>query len=252
MRGALAPLLAEPASGSPQISQLLGGHAVDVLEAGGEWLYVTGADGYRGWVHAGYLNGVVEEGEGSPPSGWRIASELSLGCTARTPSGQYLRLPLGAHLPGDSMVETGEALALEDRLRAFPSRATPLVDSAERFFAGTPYMWGGVTPWGADCSGFVQSVLALHGVQLPRDAWQQAGVGRLIEERDAIEPGDLLFFCAPGESRMTHVALAVESDAYMHLSVSRGGYAVERLSASDQVGSRFAACYRFARRVLPS
>jgi gamma-D-glutamyl-L-lysine dipeptidyl-peptidase len=98
----------------------------------------------------------------------------------------------------------------------------------------------------------VQSVYALHGLHLPRDAWQQAEAGVPVPDRDAVEPGDLVFFCAPGAARMTHVAIAVTPGVVVHLSVSRGGYAVERLPASDAVSRSLNACYRFARRVLLS
>jgi gamma-D-glutamyl-L-lysine dipeptidyl-peptidase len=251
VRVALAPLLARPKSASTQISQLLGGHAVDVLRSDGEWLYVTGADGYGGWVHGGYLGARVHAGNGTPRSGWRTAGALSLGCTARTSSGAYHRLPLGAHLPRGGTVETGEALRLESRRVTFPATARAILSSADRFFAGTPYVWGGVTPWGADCSGFVQSIFGLHGVHLARDAWQQASMGSEIRDREAIEPGDLVFFCTQGATRITHVAIAAESNVIVHLSVSRGGYAVDRLSGGgDSVTRYLEGSYCFARRVL--
>jgi gamma-D-glutamyl-L-lysine dipeptidyl-peptidase len=247
---AVAPLLAEPTPASIQISQLLGGHEVDVLDDRGDWLRVAGADRYAGWVHSGYLTESGTSGNGQPANGWLADQPLSLGCTARTADGAHLRLPLGALVPADTELETGEAMPLAERRLAFPGAAESILESADRFFPGTPYVWGGVTPWGADCSGFVQSVFALHGLLLPRDAWQQAEVGTIIRERDATRAGDLAFFCAPGEPRMTHIGIILEPGVMIHLSVSRGGYAVDSLAETDPFSVRLNSCYRFARRVL--
>ena len=166
VRVAIAPMMAEPTAASMQISQLLAGHAVDVLAREGAWLRVAGCDSYAGWVHAGYLGGPARGGNGTPPCGWHAPKLLSLGCTARTPAGAHLRLPLGAHVARGARLETGEALPLASRRAAFPGAADAILASAERFFAGTPYVWGGITPWGADCSGFVQSVYAVSYTHL--------------------------------------------------------------------------------------
>ena len=252
VRVALAPLMADAAASSTQVSQLLGGHAVDVVDHHGSWLRVVGADRYSGWVHAGYLGGRARGGNGTPPSGWHSPRPLSLGCVARTPEGVSLRLPLGAHVPHRATLESGEALGLTDRRSRFRASADSVLACADRFFHGTPYVWGGVTPWGADCSGFVQSVFALHGIMLPRDAWQQADAGELIPSRDDVRAGDLIFFCAEGAPRMTHVAIATSPRSILHLSVSRGGFATDDLGGGDQVSRALNGCYRFARRVLPS
>ena len=63
------------------------------------------------------------------------------------------------------------------RIAAFPRDAAAIATTAVELFAGTPYQWGGVSPWGADCSGLMQTAFWLHGVALPRDAWQQAAIG---------------------------------------------------------------------------
>jgi cell wall-associated NlpC family hydrolase len=83
-----------------------------------------------------------------------------------------------------------------------------------RALVGAPYLWGGRSAWGFDCSGLVQSVFAWHGLVLPRDSqkqWERGG-GR---GRPKSRPGDLLFF-GPDERRITHVALATGSDGFLH------------------------------------
>ena len=95
---------------------------------------------------------------------------------------------------------------------------------------GVPFVEGGTTPSGFDCSGFTSYVFQQHGVALPRLAADQYRVGSDIEA-DAIEAGDLLFFTtvAPGAS---HVALAIGGDEFVHAPSERGHVRVERLSSS--------------------
>src|SRR5215467_5482498 len=81
------------------------------------------------------------------------------------------------------------------RARRFAPMSSAIGRTAVDLFIGTSYQWGGVTPWGADCSGLVQSVFALHGVPLPRDAWQQAEMGvDAGQDVGDLLLGDLLFF----------------------------------------------------------
>src|SRR5207302_10960041 len=99
-------------------------------------------------------------------------------------------------------------MTLEERRNAFPPEADSITASAQTFFEGTSYEWGGVTPWGADCSGLVQSSFALHGVHLPRDAWLQAQTGtELSMDFSTLASGDLLFFSDEPNARVRHGAI---------------------------------------------
>jgi cell wall-associated NlpC family hydrolase len=125
---------------------------------------------------------------------------------------------------------SGETIDVAEQTRLFPAEPAAITRSARRYFEGTSYLWGGVTPWGADCSGLVQATFALHGVQLPRDAWQQAsagvpGDGDLFAARE----GDLLFFSDREDGHVTHVAISLGDRAIVHLALGRGGFGVERL-----------------------
>jgi cell wall-associated NlpC family hydrolase len=127
-----------------------------------------------------------------------------------------------------------------------PAGTAEVIATAERFL-GVPYLWGGCTPLGLDCSGFVQLVFALSGVGLPRDAYQQAVCGRRVA-REALAPGDLLFFGQDGsrDARVTHVALSHGGAGFIH---ARGGQDVQ----IDQLsGGSFEARFLSARRILPS
>jgi hypothetical protein len=128
----------------------------------------------------------------------------------------------------------------------FTAGAT-IIETAREAFAGTPYQWGGITPWGADCSGFVQTVFSVHGIALPRDASEQALVGC---DADGAVAGDLLFFSERADGRITHVAIALGPNGFVHVALGRGGHAVEGRQAPDQYVATLVSRFRFARRVL--
>jgi hypothetical protein len=229
VRTSIAPMHAEARVSSPQVSQRLAGHGVQVLEADGDWLRVRGDDGYEGWMHRGY---VVRSDRGSADPDTR---RLSLGCVVRNAAtGRTRALPLGAWLTPDEQVESGEVIEGEARRAAFPATGAAIVATAIDRFVGAPYQWGGVSPWGADCSGLTQTTFWLHGVALPRDAWQQAEVGRDAGTNLADwAPADLLFFSDRADRRITHVGIALGASGMVHLALGRGGFAVERLDAND-------------------
>jgi cell wall-associated NlpC family hydrolase len=91
---------------------------------------------------------------------------------------------------------------------------------------GSPYQWGGVTPWGVDCSGLVQTTFAARGVVLPRDSARQVAHGATVS-LDAIRPGDLLFFRSESGGGINHVAFAGEADTLVHSTLACGGTLVE-------------------------
>ena len=241
---AVAPLNAEPRAASEQLSQSLAGHAAEILEVRDGWRRVRLEDGYEGWMHEGYL--------GAAAASVRDA-RLSLGCTVREGAqGVERALPFGARVPRDATIVSGEAVEDAERRTRFPATGAAIASSAERWFAGTSYEWGGITPWGADCSGMVQAAFALHGVALPRDARIQAEQGKVVmASRESWRPGDLLFFSERADGRITHVALVANADTLMHVAIGRGGFAVERLDQPlDAYAVGLIGRLRSARRIL--
>ena len=239
---AIAPLNAEPRASSEQISQRLAGHRLILVQECGPWLRVRGSDGYEGWVHVGYVRRLDEgarRGRLSNVGGWQTGTgaegdRVSLGCVVRDAGGHRRPLPLGAVLTDDVVIVEGIALPRLDLASRFPRAGAAIARTARECFEGTPYQWGGVTPWGADCSGLVQTCFALHGVDLPRDAWQQAECGRDVDpDPAAFQAADLLFFAERPDARVSHVGIALGPGEMVHLALGRGGFAIERLDRRD-------------------
>jgi gamma-D-glutamyl-L-lysine dipeptidyl-peptidase len=239
---AVAPVLAAPTIRAEQVTQLVLGATGSIVERNGEWRRVTiHSDGYHGWVHTGYLLEVEDDQLAewqSRATGW------SEGAMIRTEAGD-IPLPLTARVILDEKL-----VILPDgrRGQVIEGRITPFGEiqraasnkSPERWaqthFLGSPYQWGGVTPWGVDCSGLVQTTFAARGVQLPRDSSQQAGCGAQVSP-ETVHPGDLLFFSGESGHGITHVAFAGEGDTLVHSTLACGGV----LSESWRPGSRAAS-----------
>jgi cell wall-associated NlpC family hydrolase len=227
VRTPIAPMHSEPRIGSQMISQQIAGHLVDVLDEEGDWVRARGEDAYEGWMHVGFL----ARAESADPQDAASRGRVSLGCITETPAGLRRALPLRAILAPDEGVVSGEAIDGARVRERFPFDAASITRAALEYFQSTSYLWGGVTPWGADCSGLVQSVYALHGLQLPRDAWQQAELGEDAgPDIGELQAADLLFFSDRPDRRITHVGIALGKSRMVHLALGRGGYAIDRLS----------------------
>ena len=199
-------------------------------------------------MHSGYTE--IAEGPDCTEWAWDIDREMSMGCSMRDHRGATIDVPLGALITKGKCI-SGRSFDRAKRREIFPAEGNAIVASATGLFQGTYYQWGGITPWGADCSGMVQTVFALHGVKLLRDAWQQATQGVVIEGGIAeLKAGDLLFFSDREDGHITHVALAMGNQRVVHLAVGRGGHCVESLDRPDEYARDLIGRFRFAKRVL--
>jgi hypothetical protein len=227
------PMLRRPSRRSEQVSQGLMGERIDVLERRAGWCRIRTPDGYEGWCGGGGLAPV--------PTGWdapifevqplwanmrvapnyRSCDRITLFAGSRLPFGGEEADWLGLRLPDGSVAWTER-----HRVRSWagpalcPPAPLAVLRTAERFL-GLPYLWGGCTPLGFDCSGFVQLVHRLHGWNLPRDARDQSGCGEEVR-LDQLAAGDLLFFGpeSGGADLVTHVALCLDGRRIIHAAGS--------------------------------
>jgi gamma-D-glutamyl-L-lysine dipeptidyl-peptidase len=231
-RSPVAPVLAAPEVRAEQVTQLVLGETASIVEHTGEWRRVRiHADGYHGWIHAGFLVEVDDraaEDWRSRALGWSEGASLRVDETNITlPLRARLILEAGAVVLPDGCQGrvSGGSIRRLSEIRAEACTQGPEAWALEHFL-GSSYLWGGVTPWGVDCSGLVQTTFAARGISLPRDSGQQAGCGESIS-LDAIRQGDLLFFRGESSKGIAHVAFAGEADTLIHSTLSCGGMLIE-------------------------
>jgi cell wall-associated NlpC family hydrolase len=130
---------------------------------------------------------------------------------------------------------TGWVKKSDVTLLNYSARGVPMSDgglggsivNAALKYLGIPYKWGGYSSGGLDCSGFVKAVFAAHGINLPRVAREQAGVGSAVNGKD-LRPGDRLYFACKGGS-VDHTGIYIGNGYFIHSSVGRRGVAVDSI-----------------------
>jgi cell wall-associated NlpC family hydrolase len=249
---AVTPLLADPTVRSEQLSQLLLGETAELLAAEGDWRRLRAThDGYEGWAHHGYLRELDAAAlELWPGPGWSYGAELdAAGVRVQLPLRARVGLAAGGFVLPDG--RTGQLVSGRIAARAAAiadARATPPAEWAARYFMGAPYQWGGVTPWGVDCSGLVQTTFAARDAAVPRDAHDQARHGATVPLGQA-RPGDLLFFRSETGDRITHVAFLSSGSVLVHSTIACGGVVREEWCEGSpawrRLQSRLVAVRRF-------
>ena len=223
----IVPLLSGPSLRHELVTQLVLGEGARIVAREGDMYQVrTMLDDYEGWLHRGY----VRETDQGAVDAWLSTAAWSEGAVLER-GGATMVAPHRSRLPleGTDRVRLPDgqpAHIRQGRIRSYAEVMGDAIgvapaDWAWREFAGTPYLWGGVTTAGIDCSALVQTTMLARGIPLPRDARQQVDHGTSVP-LEAIQGADLLFFRGGATDRITHVAIALDADTIVHSTVETG------------------------------
>lgn len=213
---AVIPIRAEPRETSEMTSQVLFGETFEVVEWTDKWAKITTTfDMYTGWVgrlqftSLGYM--AYQELLKKP-------SPLTYGTVTQAwkkTDNTVLYLPMGSSL---AFLEGNRCKIGNEKFEIIgPKGDIENFITTAKSFVNSPYLWGGRTHFGIDCSGYVQAVFKLHGTKLLRDASQQAEQGLNIKSLQEARLGDLAFF-KNTEGRVVHVGILLNNKQIIHAS----------------------------------
>ncbi len=249
----IVPVRSSASDKSEMVSQLLFGEVIELLEKKGSWAKIRCSwDNYIGWVDIKQIKLIT-------PSEFNLYSHkhsCSLELVQPAISDDYyLPITLGSNLPnydglrfsinGSSFTFSGQVIT---PFEIKPN--TDLVLKIARRYLYAPYLWGGRSPLGIDCSGFTQVVFKLVGINLPRDAYEQVEQGDLIDFVEETQDGDLAFF-ENKKGKITHVGILLPEGQIIHASGQVRIDKVDHYGIFNTEKEKYTHRLRVIKRILP-
>ena len=212
-----APVRKEPNHRAEMVNQLLFGETMQVLETKDEWFRIKSTyDDYEGWL-TNHLISEMDKETALSDAGFVTTERDNL----LMHGAEAIYLPMGSSLVGFDEAKNllwDKSYQYHGNYRnTAKSFDSELLRKIIQGWMNTPYMWGGKTFMGVDCSGFVQTVFKVLGIKIRRDAYQQAEQGIAIENLQEAKPGDLAFF-QNENSKVTHVGILLKPNKIIHAS----------------------------------
>jgi hypothetical protein len=220
-RLSIVPVRAETSDKTEQVTQLLFGDHYEVIDEANDrkWLRIKGHfDLYEGWIDAKQHHAISKEYfEYLNQAEFKITTDVTSSILYNKSRQVIL---MGSMIP----ISSSELFKMEEQF-AFIGEAKNLGQKREFEFLrntaikylNSPYLWGGKSSFGVDCSGFTQMVFKICGYRLLRDSWQQAVQGKPVKALHEAKPGDLAFF-KNKDNKIHHVGILLEQDKVIHAS----------------------------------
>jgi cell wall-associated NlpC family hydrolase len=208
----VVPVRAEASDKSEMLTQLLFGDHFEIKEIREKWVQIKAAyDDYEGWIDRKQFAGISAEIYQKLDDQYYIAAPLH-NQSLKMISGEIINLVPGSSLPFFQKNQVGinnesyefSGVAVDPHTNVFSE-----VGAAAKFYLHTPYLWGGKSTFGIDCSGLTQMVLKQFAIKIKRDTWQQAEQGEMVESLNEAKTGDLAFF-DNDEGRIVHVGILLD------------------------------------------
>lgn len=215
----LAAVRREPSESSEMINQLLFGETFTILESYNSWLrIISSIDSYEGWLDAKLTTTITDELALKHKTSFTPNTLFS---AKKTGSKYPIRLCPGSSIYG---YENGQFVAgnssyecIDNPFSETKENLNEEIVRLAKLYINSPYLWGGRSPYGIDCSGLSQIVYKIIGLHIPRDAGQQVKIGETVDFINMVQPGDLAFF-DNNEDIITHVGIIIDNGRIIHSS----------------------------------
>ena len=251
----LTGLYEKPTFGMPLSSELCYGMELEILDEQGDWVFTRQEDGYLGWAYKPYLRkDFVDETTHlvlAPSYGLRAEADRESVIITRVVSGtgvcvQEMRgewAKVVANKTG--WIPIAFLRSVNELPGSLDEKRRTLVEDSARM-VGVPYLWGGTSGNGIDCSGFARLLHRWIGVDIPRDADMQHSAAKPVEP--PFEVGDLLFFAQSGSKRkITHVGVSLGGWRMIHSSRGRNGVYIDDVQEDESRKQAFVSTGSFLR-----
>jgi cell wall-associated NlpC family hydrolase len=216
----MIPIRSEASDRSEMVSQLLFGESVEVIDKHDSWRKIkTQYDDYIGWIDKKQVMGITDD-EHTRIISRHSTVTLDIVQIVIFNQSNIIPVVLGSTLPSyqEKKFSMGEtSFSYDGNVRTFAAPEPEKLIEHAYMYLNAPYLWGGRSPFGIDCSGYTQMVFKLCGIFLKRDSQQQAQQGRTINLLEEAKPGDLAFF-DNADGKIVHVGIVLPNRKIIHAS----------------------------------
>lgn len=244
------PVRKAPDHKSEMVSQLIFGETFLIVDIHDIWVKIESThDKYKGWIHFLQFLEITEDEYFAITSSHKIIIKNNLSKIYNKTDNYFINLPAGSIIYGSNFSVGNKTYIFDLNTISENEYDNSLTQNAQTFL-GSPYLWGGRTLYGIDCSGFTQILYRIEGINIPRDAYQQASLGETIAFIDQAVEGDLLFF-GNEENTITHVGIYLGNREIIHAS------GLVKINSIDQFGifcpfiKKYTHTLRLIKRLLP-
>ncbi|MFK5854831.1 MAG: C40 family peptidase [Bacteroidota bacterium] len=249
----LVPVRKTPSEQSEMINQLLFGDLITIIDSNDSWYLITTIhDSYEGWVNIKQVT-IIEQTKFAD-----LVSQTSVFLTdvytkAISQTGNFKNILLGARLPdfkNNSFVISDGKYQFVGAVQSAKTKAagSEIIDTSLKYI-GTPYLWGGRSPFGIDCSGFTQIVFMISGINLGRDASMQVKAGDTVNFITEAAAADLAFFDNDDE-KITHVGIIINNKQIIHASGEVRIDSIDHQGIYNEKQKKYTHKLRIIKRIL--